>query len=604
VSLRLGEAVQRKRISYCSSKVAVRGVDGLGRVTNVTVDGSAIANWITYHANGSVAGVTYGNGQVFSQTLTPRQQTDRLRSVKGAELPVDLTYTYTPRSQIASINDQSVPNIDQAFTYDGIGRLTASTGPWGAGAFQYDGLGNIRQRSVGTRTVGMSYDASNRLSSHTDTAGAARSLTYDNRGNVTALGRLSFVYDASDQPVQTLDGGPPPGTVPASDGVIFDGTVPRVQKRAATVLAPVTVAMSAAYDGHMRRVKSVAGLTRYSVYDASGTLIEIDEVGGAKTDYIRASGMTLARIAGSTVTWLHHDHLGSAVAGTNSAGAVGPSGPSSPRIDPPGQFVCLRQTGCEGRESEQPFGEDWTSAAANDNQAGYTGHVEDAATGLTYMQARYYDPVIGRFLSIDPVGFSPGRPDMFNRYAYAANDPVNAWDPGGAKIAFAGDDDYVKEVTEELEEIANGSEEGAAVVTALMENENTVVFVQPGAVPELEKQLSDQGHSLEVVNTIGQSGADNHNGRGGDTFVLWGPSMSKGGSDDQGSRTRPAGIGLAHELPHALADLTGKGRDPSKPYLRLPNTTPDFEKDSLRLENIERARRGLPPRSFYFQELE
>ena len=43
--------------------------------------------------------------------------------------------------------------------------------------------------------------------------------------------------------------------------------------------------------------------------------MEIDEVSGPKTDYIRASGMALARIAGSTVTWLHHDHLDSAVAG-------------------------------------------------------------------------------------------------------------------------------------------------------------------------------------------------------------------------------------------------------------------------------------------------
>ena len=58
-------------------------------------------------------------------------------------------------------------------------------------------------------------------------------------------------------------------------------------------------------------------MTRYSVYDAGGGLIQIDEVGGTKTEYIRAAGMTLARIAGSTVTWLHHDHLGSAVAGTN-----------------------------------------------------------------------------------------------------------------------------------------------------------------------------------------------------------------------------------------------------------------------------------------------
>ncbi len=346
-----------------SGKAVTQGVDGFGRVTSVSVDGAGIASGLSYHPNGAVAGATYGNGQVFSQTLTPRQQTDRLRSVKGAELPVDLTYAYTARSQIASINDQTVANIDQAFTYDGIGRLTASTGPWGAGTFQYDGLGNIRQRAVGARTVGMSYNAANQLSAHTDTA----------------------------------------------------------------LAVPTPVSMTAVYDGHSRRVKQVAGgVTRYSVYDASGALTQIDEVGGAKTDYIRASGMTLARIAGSTVTWLHHDHLGSAVAGTNASGAV------------------------VWRESEQPFGEDWTSAAANDNQAGYTGHVEDAATGLTYMQARYYDPVIGRFLSIDPVGFSPERPDMFNRYAYVANDPVGRTDPRG--LCFPDEDENCIEPPEDVEE--------------------------------------------------------------------------------------------------------------------------------------------------------
>ena len=47
------------------------------------------------------------------------------------------------------------------------------------------------------------------------------------------------------------------------------------------------------------------------------------------------------------------------------------------------------------------------------------------------MQARYYDPVIGRFLSNDPVGFAEGGVDYFNRYAYTANNPVNAVDPDG-----------------------------------------------------------------------------------------------------------------------------------------------------------------------------
>ena len=49
------------------------------------------------------------------------------------------------------------------------------------------------------------------------------------------------------------------------------------------------------------------------------------------------------------------------------------------------------------------------------------------------MQARYYDPLIGRFLSIDPVGFSPAQPFMFGRYTYVGNDPVNLTDPTGKR---------------------------------------------------------------------------------------------------------------------------------------------------------------------------
>jgi len=64
--------------------------------------------------------------------------------------------------------------------------------------------------------------------------------------------------------------------------------------------------------------------------------------------------------------------------------------------------------------------------------AGFTGHLKDSDTGLNYMQARYYDPVMGRFLSIDPVTFmDTGHPGMFNRYSYVHNDPVNMMDPSG-----------------------------------------------------------------------------------------------------------------------------------------------------------------------------
>ena len=71
-----------------------------------------------------------------------------------------------------------------------------------------------------------------------------------------------------------------------------------------------------------------------------------------------------------------------------------------------------------------------------DNE-GFTGHIDDAATGLTYMQARYYDPKLARFLSIDPVTFlDKPYPQQFNRYAYTWNDPINANDPDGEFLNF------------------------------------------------------------------------------------------------------------------------------------------------------------------------
>jgi len=49
------------------------------------------------------------------------------------------------------------------------------------------------------------------------------------------------------------------------------------------------------------------------------------------------------------------------------------------------------------------------------------------------------DPVLGRFLSIDPVNFSPDKPFMFGRYTYVGNDPIGAWDPEGEECVNSGD---------------------------------------------------------------------------------------------------------------------------------------------------------------------
>lgn len=65
------------------------------------------------------------------------------------------------------------------------------------------------------------------------------------------------------------------------------------------------------------------------------------------------------------------------------------------------------------------------------NGPGYTGHVNDPDIGLVYMQARYYDPAVGRFLSVDPAGMGKENVFSFNRYDYVNNNPVTNIDPYG-----------------------------------------------------------------------------------------------------------------------------------------------------------------------------
>ncbi|AJQ96073.1 RHS repeat domain-containing protein [Gynuella sunshinyii] len=114
-------------------------------------------------------------------------------------------------------------------------------------------------------------------------------------------------------------------------------------------------------------------------------------------------------------TYYHNDALGSPVAATNELGKV------------------------IWKENYMPYGSKVENQdLKTNNRIGYTGHEHDPDTGLTYMQARYYDPVLGRFYAVDPVGFVETNPLSFNRYAYANNDPYKYVDPDGQLAIRAG----------------------------------------------------------------------------------------------------------------------------------------------------------------------
>ncbi|MEO0320359.1 MAG: hypothetical protein AAF199_05635, partial [Pseudomonadota bacterium] len=191
----------------------------------------------------------------------------------GAQIAVDLTYDYDAGARITAIDDNVNAGWDRTFGYDAASRLTSATGPWGSGAtaadYEYDALGNIRRKQVGSRVIEMQYDSRNRLNRFRDSTenNAWQTLAYDARGNVrdtgtSAFGGVRFTYDRADQPVSMID---------AATG-------------------------SFVYDGNLKRAKqTINGKTIYTVYSQSGSLMYRDNISdNERTSYVgRGTGIRL-----------------------------------------------------------------------------------------------------------------------------------------------------------------------------------------------------------------------------------------------------------------------------------------------------------------------
>lgn len=78
-----------------------------------------------------------------------------------------------------------------------------------------------------------------------------------------------------------------------------------------------------------------------------------------------------------------------------------------------------------------PFGTVVQQKGILNGKSIYAGHEVETTTGLVYMNARWYDPASGRFMSVDPV-IDMRSPQSAYAYSYVSNNPVNASDPSGA----------------------------------------------------------------------------------------------------------------------------------------------------------------------------
>ncbi len=365
--------------------------NALGQATQARdQSGYYYASGASYYPNGAVKQFTYGNGIVHTMTQNARQLP--ARSTDSGSV-VDFVYTYDQNGNTVRINDWARDGVNSGdalhiryMTYDGLDRLTnAGSCSFGGDCwhrFTYDALDNLTSwKLAGVKDyASYVYDAQNRLGNIKNSAGATIvGLSYDLQGNLQNKNGQSYVFDYGNR------------------------------------LRVVTGKEHYRYDAHGRRIMAWDPITTQNIlsqYSQSGQILyQEDYRKTIASENIYLAGSVIAirdrsfSSASPEIKFQHTDALGSPVAVTNQAGAA------------------------TERNSYEPYGA--VIGKPSYQGIGYTGHVQDAATGLTYMQQRYYDPVLGIFLSVDPVTAYEQSISQFHRYRYANNNPYKFTDPDG-----------------------------------------------------------------------------------------------------------------------------------------------------------------------------
>lgn len=389
--------------------------DGAGRL--LTVPGLVSSQ--SYNAAGQRLNATFGNDVTTTAVYDPARQwlmSTATKSANGANQlltahkydaagrmiearysPAPTVkdawgYVYDDINQLIKADNLVDDTLDQDFTYDLAGRIT--DGP--AGAYAYP-LPTSQRPHAPTYINGESYtwDANGNL---TQGPGDSRVLGWDGENRPVSI-RLGTAANA---PEVTIDYGP--------NGARWRKTSPTPTSATCTATPQRTVTQYYGPELERREEPVCIG----GVW--TGTTVTWTEYPHAEVRRLFVEGGT-----GISTFYLHRDYQDSVRTVTTAAGTL------EERMS----FTAY------GTRSEMRIG-------PTQQTRGWIGQVEDPEAGLVYLNARYYDPAIARFIS--PDWWDPTQPGVgTNRYAYSGNDPINKSDPSGhivpaviAAVACAG----------------------------------------------------------------------------------------------------------------------------------------------------------------------
>lgn len=425
--------------------------DAVGRI--LTAANANVTYTYAYDSAGRVTSVTDSRGYRLDYSYGPLGNRTRMTLQPGTADERVTTYGYDAAGRLTAITSSAgtftygydtlgrrtslaYPNrITTSYTYDDTGRLTTlSHGAVASFTYALDKVGN-RTKKTTTEAEQYLYDTVYRLLTVTSTK--PEDFTYDPVGNrLTGPGAkdTGYLYNDGNQMTQGRklqyaydnNGNQTTKTVPSATDKTWTQTwdyenwLTKMEK----VKGAEKKTVSFTYDPQGRRIgkqvtTTIDGVTRTStyayVYDNDNIVLETltDDSGTTTTWYTHGAGTDehLALERGGSFSYYHADGLGSIVALTDKRQKV----IESYDYD---SFGNLKQ---DDKKTIQPFT--------------YTAREWDRETGLYYYRARYYDPMEGRFISRDPLGFKAG--DV-NLYGYTKNNPINLTDPSGLESAGYG----------------------------------------------------------------------------------------------------------------------------------------------------------------------